>query len=392
MKNKANLLIFILILGCLVGCGSDDVDDNDSLTVSSAEDGEQIPTVIIEKLGIDILEEQHSLEDDHDHEDAKGNPGRFIAGILRWRLRAIPAPKDDLAVRLNEGYDWVIIPKSQNYSSVFRTLIRAAYRAELDDDILREEGTHRLSQFLRISIDPLPIVPSPDNEVMIDQEQLHKYLPIQSLGKYTIRKGYEFQYYEIGNPSHLFMNRDGGLIFASVVRATPAKGDISKHRRIIVDFNNNPGNVAASSGTVTGTGKSRTISPPDGGYPVGDLVLTIRWGDGEHTFFYTVVAGDETPPEIVSSNPKNREKDVDPAVLLENGIRITFSERVIGNLILLEGNDDIGWSDTFNGNIATLKGNARQALRNNTKYKIIGTVSDGAGNELKVNITFTTKI
>ncbi len=378
MKNKTKLLVFILILGCFVGCGSDDVDDNDSLAV---EDGKQIPTVIIEKLGIDILANQNSE-----------NLGDFIAGILRWRLRAIPAPKDDLAVRLNEGYDWVIIRKSQNYSAVFRTLIRAAYRAELDDDILREEGTHRLSQFLRITIDPLPIVPSPDNVVMVDQEQLQKYLPIQSLRKYTIKKGYEFQYYEIGNPSHLFMNRDGRLIFASVVKATPAEGDISRHRRIIVDFNNNPGNIAASSGTVTGTGNSRTISPPDGGYPVGDLILTIRWADGEHTLFYTVVAGDETPPKIVSSSPKNGEKGVDPAVLFENGIRITFNERVIGDLILLEGNDDIGWTDAFGGSIATLKGDARQELRNNTRYKIMGTVSDGAGNELKVNITFTTKI
>jgi hypothetical protein len=361
-----------------MGCGSDDVDDNDSLAV---EDKEQKPTVIIEKLGIDILEDQNTE-----------NLGDFIAGILRWRLRAIPAPKNDLAVRLNEGYDWVIIRKSQNYSAVFRTLIRAAYRAELDDDILREEGTHRLSQFLRITIDPLPIVPSPNNEVIVDQEQLQKYLPIQSLGKHTIRKGYEFQYYEIGNPSHLFMNRDGRLIFASVVRATPAEGDISRHRRIIVDFNNNPGNIAASSGTVTDTGNSRTISPPDGGYPVGDLILTIKWADGEHTLFYTVVAGDETPPKIVSSSPKNGEKGVDPAVLFENGIRITFNERVIGDLILLEGNDDIGWTDAFDGSIVILKGNARQELRNNTRYKIIGTVSDGAGNELKVNITFTTKI
>ena len=89
---------------------------------------------------------------------------------------------------------------------------------------------------------------------------------------------------------------------------------------------------------------------------------------------------------------KNGAKDVDPAVLFENGIRITFSEHVIGDLILLEGNDDIGWTDAFNGNIATLTGKARQELRNNAKYKIMGTVSDGAGNELEVSITFITKI
>ena len=382
MKIKAHLMVFILILCSFTGCGSDDIeDDNDSLAVSSVEDGEQIPTVIIEKLGIDILEGQNSE-----------NQGNFIAGILRWRLRAIPAPKNDLAVRLNEGYDWVIIPKSQNYSAVFRHLIRAAWGAELEEDIFRMEGTHRLSQFLRITIDPLPIVPSTDKGIVVDLEELQKYLPAKSLGNHNIPKDFDFQRYEIGNPSHLFIDRTGQLVFASVIRTTPADGEISKHRRIIVDFNNNPGNVSASSGTVSGTDKSRTISPPDEGYPIGELTLTIRWADGEHTLFYTVVAGDETPPKVVSSNPENGAKNVDPADLFENGIKITFSERVIGNLILLENNDDIGWSDAFDGNMATLRGNARQQLRNNTRYKIMGTVSDGAGNELEVRITFITKI
>ena len=380
MKIKAYLLVFILILGCFVGCGSDDVeDDNDSLAVSPFEDGEQIPTVIIEKLGIDILEDQNTE-----------NSEAFIAGILRWRLRAIPAPKDDLAVRLNEGYDWVIIPKSQNYSAVFRHLIRAERGVE--EDIFLKEGTHRRSRFLRITIDPLPIVPSTDKGIVVDLEELQKYLPAKSLGNHNIPKDFDFQLYEIGNPSHLFIDRTAPLVFVSVVGATPAEGDISKHRRIIVDFSDNPGNVSASSGTVSGTDKSRTISPPDEGYPVGALALTIRWADGEHTLFYAVVAGDEIPPKVVSSNPKNGAKDVDPAVLFENGIRITFSEHVIGDLILLEGNDDIGWTDAFNGNIATLTGKARQELRNNAKYKIMGTVSDGAGNELEVSITFITKI
>lgn len=377
MKMDKLILIFLTILFCISGCGGDVAIENDDM--SSIEVEEQIPTVIIEKLGIDILRSDPESGDD------------FIAGILQWRLRAIPAPKTNLAIRLNDGYDWVIIPKSQNYSSVFRTLIRAAFNAELDEDILRQEGTHRLSSDLHIIIDPLPIKPKTETGIMVDQEQLQKYLPIVSLGKYTIHKGYEFPYYEIGNPSQLSINRNRRFVFASVVNVTPAGGEISRRRRIVVDFSNDPGNVAASVGIVSGTDRTRTISPPSEGYPVGELNLTIFWADGEHTLHYTVIAGDETPPKIVSSSPENGEKDVDPAVLLQNGIRITFSERVIGDLILLEGNDDIGWTDHFEGNTATLRRNGNQGLSNNTRYNVNGTVSDAAGNEQKVNITFITK-
>lgn len=378
MKNNKLIFIFFTILFYISACGGDVVVDDDG--ISSIQDEGQGPTVIIEKLGIDILRNENSE-----------NPGAFIAGILRWRLRAIPAPITDLAIRLNDGYDWVVIPKSQNYSSEFRTLIRAEYGAELDEDILRQEGTHRLSSDLRITIDPLPIIPNSDTGIMVDQAQLQRYLPIQSLRKFTLKKGYEFPNYEIGNPSQLTINRQGRLVYAYVVRVSPVEGEISRRRRIIVDFDNNPGNVAANIGIVSGTDRMRTISPPAEGYPVGELDLTIIWADGERTLHYAVIAGDETPPKIVSSSPENGERDVDPALLLQNGIRITFSERVIGDLILLEGNDDIGWTDNFSGNTATLRRNGNQALRNNTRYGVNGTVSDAAGNEQRVNITFITK-
>ncbi len=254
MKNNKLIFIFFTVLFCISACGGDVVVDDGG--ISSIQDVEQVPTVIIEKLGIDILRSENSE-----------NTGDFIAGILRWRLRAIPAPITDLAIRLNDGYDWVVIPKSQNYSSEFRTLIREAFRAELDEDILRQEGTHRLSSDLRITIDPLPIIPNSDTGIMVDQAQLQRYLPIQSLGKFTLKKGYEFPNYEIGNPSQLTINRQGRLVYASVVRVTPVEGEISRRRRIIVDFDNNPGNVAANIGIVSGTDRTRTISPPAEGYP-----------------------------------------------------------------------------------------------------------------------------
>ncbi len=78
---------------------------------------------------------------------------------------------------------------------------------------------------------------------------------------------------------------------ATFVRATPASGDLAANRSITVKFDNNPGDVTVSVGTVAGSGKSRTITGP---FPVGALTLTIKWenGEGSHTLNYTVVKVD----------------------------------------------------------------------------------------------------
>jgi hypothetical protein len=178
---------------------------------------------------------------------------------------------------------------------------------------------------------------------------------------------------------------------AAFVSATPASGDLAANGSISVSFDNNPGAVTASAGTVSGTGKSRTIAGP---FTPGALALNLTWENGGadgHTLNYTVVAADETAPEVTSSSPKDGEEGVDPAKVFEDGIEVTFSEPVTGDLMLMDGDEDVGWTSKADGDTVTLQGNAGQELSNETEYEIAGTVKDGAGNEAEISLTFVTK-
>ncbi len=182
---------------------------------------------------------------------------------------------------------------------------------------------------------------------------------------------------------------------AAFVSATPASGgELAANGTISVTFDNNPGEVTVTGGgTVSTSGKTRNISPPAAGYPAGALAITLTWvnGDGSHTLNYTVVAADEAAPEVTGSNPKDGAEGVDPAKVFEDGIEVTFNEPVTGDLMLMDGDDDVGWTSNADGNKIMLQGNAGQELSNETEYEIAGTVSDGAGNEAEISLTFVTK-
>ena len=177
---------------------------------------------------------------------------------------------------------------------------------------------------------------------------------------------------------------------AAFQSATPASGDLASNGTISVSFDNDPGDVTVSAGTITTSGKTRTISGP---FPEGALALALSWtnGDGSHTLNYTVTAPDNTPPEVTGGTVEDGEEDVDPAEINEDGIEITFSEEVTGNIALqTEGGDNVGWIGDVSGMAATLELVAGKEIGNETVYVIKGTVSDAAGNELPVEITFTT--
>ena len=79
---------------------------------------------------------------------------------------------------------------------------------------------------------------------------------------------------------------------ATFVGAVPPSGsEISANASIIVTFDNDPGDVTASAGTVAGSGKVRTISGP---FKPGAFSLIITWpnGDSSQTFNYAVIAAD----------------------------------------------------------------------------------------------------
>ena len=178
---------------------------------------------------------------------------------------------------------------------------------------------------------------------------------------------------------------------ATFVSASPASGDISESDSITIMFDNDPGDVTASAGAVSGSGTSRTISGP---FPVGSFILTISWtnGGGSYTLNYNVMAEDTTSPDVTTSSLSDNAVDVDPATVFENGITVTFSEPISsGELMLLQSGVDVGWTASIDGNTITLTANAGQELNHDTTYKISGTVRDSTGNETEVSITFTTE-
>ncbi len=182
---------------------------------------------------------------------------------------------------------------------------------------------------------------------------------------------------------------------AALESATPASGaELAANGSISLKFDNNPGEVSVTGGgSVSTSGTTRTISPPAAGYSTGALTITVSWenGDGSQDLTYTVVAADETAPEVTSSDPEDGAEGVDPADVFEDGIEVVFSEPVSGDLMLLDGDDDLGWESDTDGDTITLTGIAGAELSNETEYTIAGTVEDGAGNETEVELTFVTK-
>ncbi len=176
---------------------------------------------------------------------------------------------------------------------------------------------------------------------------------------------------------------------ASFSSASPASGDISENETITINFDNDPGEVTVSEGTVSGSGTSWTISGP---FSAGSLTLTISWtnGNGSKTLNYNVE--DSTPPEVSTSSTADGAVDVDPTTVSNSGITITFNE-TIGSveLKLYKDDVDVGWTATISGKTITITKGSGQELSHDTMYEIKGTVKDSAENENVVSITFTTK-
>lgn len=178
---------------------------------------------------------------------------------------------------------------------------------------------------------------------------------------------------------------------ATSVTASPASGNISENGSISLTFDNDPGEVTVSEGTVSGSGTTRTISGP---FPVGSLTLTISWtnGDGNKTLNYNVIAEDTTAPEVSTSSLSDGAVDVDPTTVSDSGITVTFDESISSHqLKLLKDGVDVGWTVSISVNTITLTKSTGQELSHDTTYKISGTVKDNADNETTVSISFTTK-
>ena len=184
---------------------------------------------------------------------------------------------------------------------------------------------------------------------------------------------------------------DGEAAPAAFVSANPPNGsEIASNGSITVTFDNAPADVTVTDGVASPAGKTVTINGP---FTPGALSLTITWADGSQTLTYTVTAPDNEAPKVTGGTVKDGDKDVDPEMINTDAkIEIEFSEDVSGNIALqTEGGDDVGWLGKVEGNKGTLELVKGKEIGNETTYVVAGKVSDAAGNETEVKVTFVTK-
>ena len=344
--------VFAVLISFLIGCGGDDFGDNDrSIADSELNNKYQIPTITIENIRTEKLEGGERVW---------------------WRLKANPAPKTDLAVRLARRFrdpEWVIIPKSKNNSETFATL-------------------------RSIEIQPLPMVSIVGKGLVVDLELLQRNLPDDSLGGHRIPKDFDFPVYNVGEPAQIqiVLPEIPEIVSAKFSSANPASGSVIAPNAIItLTFSSDPGEVTVAGATVIGSSKTRTVAGP---FAEGHCTLAVSWtnGDGSTSLSYTVKAPDNTAPTITGGTVSDGDKDVDPAEINEGAIiELTFSEEVTGNITLqTEAGDDVGWIGSVEGNRGRLELVRGKEIGNETTYVIRGVVRDTAGNETEISITFTT--
>ena len=172
-----------------------------------------------------------------------------------------------------------------------------------------------------------------------------------------------------------------------MVRTIPQNGTIT------LTFDNDPGYVTVSAGTVAGAGKTRIITGPF--TRGGVLSFNISWtnGGGSHTLTYRVSSCCPDPPQVSGGSVRDGDMAVDPDAINSAGkIEIQFTEEVTGYIVLqTESGEDLGWVGKFEGTKGILERVKGRALRHNTAYVIIYKVADLEGNEVEFRIVFGTR-
>jgi hypothetical protein len=187
---------------------------------------------------------------------------------------------------------------------------------------------------------------------------------------------------------------DGGKMFANGTLIIEFDGGAASN---VTVNDNDAGNGAKVTWKATGldaeVGKQAT--------------LTIKWEyctdtdepkSGEASITVTVEAEDTVPPAIADSSPGDGDKDLDPAKLAEDGITVNFTEPVTvksGNVYFQVGDDDpISWlvEPTADGTgiELSIKGGNDLPFESEIVLKM-DKVTDGAGNEADLEITFSTQ-
>lgn len=175
------------------------------------------------------------------------------------------------------------------------------------------------------------------------------------------------------------------------VRARPAAGaTLDGDDTIALTFDRRPEDVTVSTGVAETTGRFVEITGP---FDPGPLALTITWSDGSQTLTYVIRTPDTDAPRIIGGTVSDGDKDIKSDVVNTRArIEIDFDEEVTGNIALqTPAGVDVGWLGEVDGKKGILELIKGKELDSGTTYVIAGKVSDAAGNETDLNITFTTE-
>ena len=180
----------------------------------------------------------------------------------------------------------------------------------------------------------------------------------------------------------------------SVMVDPAAGGTVPSNQQFTLTFDQGVTAATVNGTAATGSGANWTASPA---LSEGSATLNVGWTNRDGSTGsqavgpYTVSDPDTTPPEIASGTVADGATDVDPATI-NAGIRIDFNEAVTGTIdITDEADASLKWTASVAGQTATLTPVAGTEAANETTYKIVIAVQDGAGNKLDTTLNIVTK-
>jgi hypothetical protein len=191
---------------------------------------------------------------------------------------------------------------------------------------------------------------------------------------------------------------DEEVVLAALTGAVPPDGsEIAGNQEITLNFDEAAFNVTVNGVAATGSGKMWKWK---GEIPEGAQTLSIAWENedasetGSGSVSYTVLAADNTPPEITGSTPADGDTNLNPEDVNNDGIEIEFSEAIkkISAEVTIEG-EALKWTSELSDDkmTATLIMLPGGDVPYEAEIVVVVDAEDNAGNKLEgAEITFTT--
>ena len=180
---------------------------------------------------------------------------------------------------------------------------------------------------------------------------------------------------------------DGGTTEPAMLESSsPADGaTVPEGATVTLTFDKNPGDVMVNGAAADGSGRTRTFAATV-------AANTITWEGGSATLNFTLTEPDTDAPMLASSVPADGANDVDPEVVNQEGVSLTFNEAIASaDVMISRDGTGLGWISSVEGDTVTLSPTGGSGLVNETPYDVTGSVTDTSGNAADVSVSFTTK-